>query len=250
MSNGTAVRQCRLHLFSGPRAQTRVSIIAECANSSARAAQTESRRSIHATNPNAAGGRPRVTRLRREMYRWLDGRGRVFREHTPGTPNYLGKLDRRGPKGDDNSDTSDTLANDAGEGNADEGQGRGPKAKVSLTPFPANKVFRSQAVLSEELRDRIFEDVVVQGMDIATASAQYSVDVRRVAAVVRLKTIENNWVNEVCYSEHPPPFVLCDDPMYTTISLEDISHGYSIAIFLICLPRAHTICNIACTEQN
>lgn len=72
-----------------------------------------------------------------------------------------------------------------------------PIPSGSRAPFPANKVFRSQEVLSEELKDKIFDAVVKDGSDVATTSAEFGVDMRRVAAVVRLKTIEQNWAREV-----------------------------------------------------
>ena len=66
-----------------------------------------------------------------------------------------------------------------------------------LRPFPLNHQFRSQPVLSENLREEIYRQVVVKNVDISTVSAAFSIDKRRVAAVVRLKTIEKQWIDEV-----------------------------------------------------
>jgi hypothetical protein len=90
------------------------------------------------------------------MREWMASTGHVFREPT-GQPNYLG---------DENH------------------------------PFPANRNFVSDPVLSEEAREEIWQRVVKQGEAIKTVSANFSVDMRRVAAVVRLKEVEKAWEQE------------------------------------------------------
>jgi hypothetical protein len=40
-------------------------------------------------------------------------------------------------------------------------------------------------------------------MDLQGVSAAYGVDMRRVAAVVRLKTVEKQWIEEVSLLIHP-----------------------------------------------
>ena len=67
-----------------------------------------------------------------------------------------------------------------------------------LMPFPLNRHFRSQPVLSEELKEEIYKRVMVEGQDIRTVSASLSVEMRRVGAVVRLKAVEKQWESEVC----------------------------------------------------
>jgi hypothetical protein len=64
-------------------------------------------------------------------------------------------------------------------------------------PFPLNPLFRSQPVLSEEARESIWSRVVKDGEALKVVSADLGVDVRRVAAVVRLKEVEKRWVAEV-----------------------------------------------------
>ena len=79
-------------------------------------------------------------------------------------------------------------------------------------PFPNNPQFVSEPVLSEEAREQIWRMVVQEGEAIKSVSANFGVDMRRVAAVVRLKEVEKAWEREVrletflCYkNEHPPP---------------------------------------------
>ncbi|WPH03178.1 Hypothetical protein R9X50_00605400 [Acrodontium crateriforme] len=65
-----------------------------------------------------------------------------------------------------------------------------------LRPYPMNEHFRSQSVLSEELREQIYQQVAVVGLGVDTVASSFGVDMRRVAAVVRLKTIEKQWVGQ------------------------------------------------------
>ncbi|KAL9043766.1 MAG: hypothetical protein Q9214_003056, partial [Letrouitia sp. 1 TL-2023] len=65
-----------------------------------------------------------------------------------------------------------------------------------LMPFPMNRKFRSLPVLSDELRDEIFRRVVEAGQSVRTVSADLGVEMRRVGAVVRLKSIERQWEAE------------------------------------------------------
>lgn len=67
-------------------------------------------------------------------------------------------------------------------------------------PFPLNKFFRSQPVLSEAFKDEIYRRVVQERQDIRAVSADMNVEMRRVAAVVRLKAVEEEMVNQVRYS--------------------------------------------------
>ena len=74
-----------------------------------------------------------------------------------------------------------------------------PKEEAEdLMPFPMNRQFRSQPVLSEELKEEIYKRVMVEGQDVRTVSATLNVEMRRVAAVVRLKALEGEWVQQVC----------------------------------------------------
>jgi len=72
--------------------------------------------------------------------------------------------------------------------------GRGPFA-----PFPENPLFKSQPVLGEDAREMIWRRVVEDGQPLKVLSAEFGIDIRRVAAVVRLKQIEKRWIAEVCH---------------------------------------------------
>lgn len=69
-------------------------------------------------------------------------------------------------------------------------------------PFPLNPLFRSEPVLSEQLRDAIWSRVVESGEAIKAVSQEFGVDVRRIAAVVRLKEVEHKMIAQVS----SPPF--------------------------------------------
>jgi hypothetical protein len=62
-----------------------------------------------------------------------------------------------------------------------------------LTPFPLNRNFISQAVLSDELREEIWKRIMKEGKSVREVSAELSVEMGRVGAVVRLKEIEKEW---------------------------------------------------------
>jgi len=64
-------------------------------------------------------------------------------------------------------------------------------------PFPQNPLFRSQPVLDEDARELIWRRVKKNGEALKVVSADLGVDVRRVAAVVRLKEVEKRWISEV-----------------------------------------------------
>lgn len=62
-------------------------------------------------------------------------------------------------------------------------------------PFPLNRQFKSETVLDDRAREVIWEKVMRDGEPIKAVSAELGVDIRRVAAVVRLKEVEKNWIN-------------------------------------------------------
>jgi hypothetical protein len=66
-------------------------------------------------------------------------------------------------------------------------------------PFPNNPFFRSEPVLSRLLQIRIWEKVVKDGEAIKSVSQEFGVDVRRVAAVVRLKQVEAEMKKNVSF---------------------------------------------------
>ena len=76
---------------------------------------------------------------------------------------------------------------------------KGPQYPTGLPeqPFHMNANFASEPVLDDESREAIWANVVEEKQPIKLVSAKYGVDVRRVAAVVRLKQVEKNWVEQV-----------------------------------------------------
>jgi hypothetical protein len=184
------------------------------------------------------------TRLRRNMFSWLNGPGRVFREALPGSTNYLSAYDRSGnltrlragaeQEEENKVDVSKLNAEEKAkyeqdkEAKAAEDRNKLPRERASdLRPYPLNMDFRSQSVLSEELRQEIYKKIVDEKVDLSIVSALYGVDMRRVAAVVRLKTIEKNWVSEVCcvapsaIAALPLPNIFYDETYKNSISLYD-----------------------------
>ncbi|KAF4119915.1 Eukaryotic mitochondrial regulator protein [Geosmithia morbida] len=73
---------------------------------------------------------------------------------------------------------------------------KGPRyvGKYEDQPFPLNPLFRSQPVLSDMLKDMIWKKVVEKGEAIKAVSQEFGVDVRRIAAVVRLKEVEKKMI--------------------------------------------------------
>ena len=161
------------------------------------------------------------------MYRWLDGPGNVFRHPLPNSTNYINAYDQSGGliradgakpfelkarkdaatfrEGQESKRTEDegedTVQPKHKNGNDDTVLGKNmgiPKETADdLMPFPLNRHFRSQPVLSEELKEEIYKRVMVEGQDVRTVSATLSVEMRRVGAVVRLKAVEKQWESEV-----------------------------------------------------
>ena len=149
---------------------------------------------------------PQETRLRRQFKNWAESNKEVFRRPLaqPGT-NYLGRVV--------------TMSD-------------GAKTTPAM-PFPTNPHFQSQRVLSERARKLIWREVMLQGTPIKAVSAKYFVDMRRVAAVVRMKEIEKKWEQEVSFFSLSISFLsfpsarllasgFHDDMQQNSISLEDL----------------------------
>jgi len=91
--------------------------------------------------------------------------------------------------------SSETNEQEAGK--ASEGQDDGklpPETIEDLRPFPQNQYFRSQPVLSEDLREAIYRRVKKDGATVSLASVEFGVSNERVGAVVRLKQMEKEWI--------------------------------------------------------
>jgi len=111
---------------------------------------------------------PQITKLRRQFKDWVEGRAQEFKEPLPGETNYL---TRHIPTFNERETTDEQ-------------------------PFPNNPNFLSERVLSEKAREMIWEAIMVKGMPLKAVSAEFHVDMRRVAAVVRMKEIEKRWERE------------------------------------------------------
>ncbi|KPM39284.1 hypothetical protein AK830_g7268 [Neonectria ditissima] len=98
----------------------------------------------------------KMSKSRQRMYEWLKSQSGSSLAEAPLSPNYLGPFQDQ--------------------------------------PFPLNPLFRSQPVLDGTTRELIWEKVAHRGEALKAVSAEMGVDVRRVAAVVRLKEVEKQWV--------------------------------------------------------
>ena len=187
------------------------------------------------------------------MFDWLNGPGSVFRDPLPGSTNYLSAYTQGGQlirvqeakkqqekKGDGESaietdeDGDSTIpGRERSKGrpenlNYETGQGIPVETEEDMVPFPTNKQFRSQSVLSEELKEVIWHLVIQKGVSVRRVSATYHVDMRRVAAVVRLKEVEKQWEREVGLSLLRMHAMMRRITVFS-ISLEDIHHGFTFA---------------------
>ncbi|KAL3464008.1 eukaryotic mitochondrial regulator protein-domain-containing protein [Aspergillus heterothallicus] len=109
------------------------------------------------------------TRLRQEMFQWLATKGETLKTHIPGSTNYITDANNREKYAD------------------------GETVPGSRRPFQLNPNFKSEAILSEELRNDIYHRVVVRKQSVRAVSVRVGVDMRRVAAVCRLVELEKRW---------------------------------------------------------
>lgn len=166
----------------------------------------------------------RQTRQREKMWTWLNGPGAVFQRPAQGSTNYLGAYDKHGQlirlQGSGRSRTAEN-------GEDQESNPLPEEEKEDLQPFPLNPFFRSQSILSERLKKEIYQRVVGDGQSIREVSQALGVEMRRVGAVIRLKTIENQWVQQVrpvfTASRQPHPTTFNDEVLHSSISLQDSS---------------------------
>ncbi|KAI1445225.1 eukaryotic mitochondrial regulator protein-domain-containing protein [Annulohypoxylon stygium] len=113
-------------------------------------------------NFSTTSNRTRSSIGRRQFKAWIRGPGAVYRRHTGDKPLYLRAM---GTPGLENRNK----------------------------PFPINPQYRSEPVLDDRAREMIWEKVMQNGETIKAVSAELGVDIRRVAAVVRLKEVEKDW---------------------------------------------------------
>ena len=125
------------------------------------------------------------TRLRRQMFAWLDGPGESLKYPLPNSTNYLSAYDKRGKLLREGENT--------------------PETREDLRPFPLNQHFISESILSEELRQEIWRRVQIEKKSVRTVSVELGVEMRRVGAVVRLVELERRQREEVSKSTSSPP---------------------------------------------
>ena len=103
-----------------------------------------------------------------------------------------------GQESADELDTAVAQEEKTAQGYAGAEEGRlPPETLEDLRPFPLNKFFRSQPVLSEDLREAIHQFVARDGHSLQLASTAFGVSNERVGAVVRLKQMEKEWIAKV-----------------------------------------------------
>ena len=156
--------------------------------------------------------RKRNTLQRKRMLAWLRGPGKVFKQPLKGSTNYLSAYDKEGNlirateqdtgEGDDSRRVEKEKNElDVGlSGQAEEKESRHhlpPETLEDLQPFPLNPFFRSPSVLSDRFRDEIYNRIMEQGQTIRQVSQDLGVEMARVAAVVRLRRVELDWLRDV-----------------------------------------------------
>lgn len=152
-----------------------------------------------------------ATRQRRAMFNWLNGPGASFRHPLPGSTNYLNAYDESGhliratqkerPKNEESEAPSEDRTPNF-EKNI-QGEKAIPRETLDdLMPFPMNRQFRSEPVLSEELKDEIYRMWKEDGKSVRRISSDMQVEMRRVGAVIRLKSVEKDWIEQVCPKSH------------------------------------------------
>jgi hypothetical protein len=115
------------------------------------------------------------------MFEWLSTTGAGLKNHVPGETNYLSRL-KQGGHDDSNR------------------------------PFPNNPNFISESILSEDLREEIYKRVVTQKQSLRALSVELGIDMKRIAAVVRLVELEKRQRSQVRISFFSCPLFLLDLP--------------------------------------
>lgn len=139
------------------------------------------------------------------MYQWLSNQGQVFYEPLPNSTNYLSAYNQFGQlrrleesqafKDEEKQKAKEKATREGREHVEPKGEAEALPAETArdLMPFPNNNKFRSQPVLSDELREEVWERVMRLGRSVRQVSAELGIDMARVGAVVRLKEIEKEW---------------------------------------------------------
>ncbi|KAI1299686.1 eukaryotic mitochondrial regulator protein-domain-containing protein [Xylaria venustula] len=116
---------------------------------------------VVAASFSTTASRPKFSKARRMFREWESKDGRLYRRHEGNRPQYLASW---------MGDPSENR------------------------PFPLNPHYTSTRVLDEKAREMVWEKIMRKGETIKAVSAEFGIDIRRVAAVVRLKEIEKDWI--------------------------------------------------------
>ncbi|KAK8205173.1 eukaryotic mitochondrial regulator protein-domain-containing protein [Phyllosticta capitalensis] len=135
------------------------------------------------------------------MWDWLSGPvGMALRDPMTGGTNYLNAYDLRSGvlrrTGKPRPPPGEKIEVKEGAGD--------------LKPFPQNPSFPSSRVLSEELREKIYQCIEVEKQPIQDVCTTYGVTLQRAAAVVRLKAMEKKWEQEGKFLAKPYSRVVLD----------------------------------------
>jgi hypothetical protein len=133
------------------------------------------------------------------MFRWLERQGAVFAEPLPGSTNYLNAYTSTGRLKRGNNTPTDQAQDESKSSLPDQqlSSELPPESQSDLIPFPLNKQFRSQPVVSEELREIVWQKIMKDGQSVKTVSAELGIEMSRVGAIVRLKEVEKEWIRKV-----------------------------------------------------
>lgn len=177
------------------------------------------------------------------MFQWLNNQGQVFYEPLNNSTNYLGAYDQFGQlrRVAESRSVADEEKRKAREQATREGREYvEPKQEAEvlpketnrdLMPFPNNNKFVSQPVLSDELREEVWERVMRLGRSVRQVSAELGIDMTRVGAVVRLKEIEKEWERIVSF-DIPLLSFGCYMNVYDDLKSISLEDTYMVTYFL------------------
>jgi hypothetical protein len=159
------------------------------------------------------------TRNRAMFWAWINTFGKNFVQPQDGfDSNYLTAYKPNGERRDANSkggrargspraaakDGEDTADARALEDAAIEDTSRTGAQESPRFPFPMNRNFSSETILSEALRLEVWKRVQVEKQSVRQVSADLNIDMRRIGAVVRLVEVEKRMRAEVRPPTHFP----------------------------------------------
>lgn len=67
-----------------------------------------------------------------------------------------------------------------------------------LQPFPGNPYCRTNFIIDDDLRMKIYNDIQNEGLSTQQVSQNYGLKITRVEAIVKLMDIQQRWAKRVC----------------------------------------------------